>query len=52
MAWEEGNIVQAIVKADALRKEGRSVKLAVEPMTLQQAAEQVSSNCCCSLVYV
>lgn len=52
VAWGEGNIVQAIVKADALRKEGRSVKLAVEPMTLQQAAEQVSSNYCCSLVYV
>lgn len=52
VAWGEGNILQAIAKADALRKEGRSVKLAVSPMTLEQAAAEVSSNCCSSLVYV
>lgn len=52
VAWGEGNILQAIAKADALRKEGRSVKLAVSPMSLEQAAAEVSSNCCSSLVYV
>ncbi len=52
VAWGEGNILQAISKADALRKEGRSVKLAVSPMTLEQAAAEVSSNCCSCLVYV
>lgn len=52
VAWGQDNILQAIAKANALRQEGRSVKLAVEPMTLEQAAVEVGRNCCSSLVYV
>lgn len=52
VAWQEGNLEEAIQKAAALRSEGRSVKLATEPLTLEAAAVALKENCCNSLVYV
>lgn len=52
VAWNEGKLPEAIAKADALRNEGRSVKLCTEAMDLAAAAEAVKEYCCSSLVYV
>ncbi|WP_405378253.1 ATP phosphoribosyltransferase regulatory subunit [Phascolarctobacterium sp.] len=52
VAWSEGKLPEAIGKASALRKEGRSVKLCTEAMDLAQAAAAVKEYCCNSLVYV
>lgn len=52
VAWSEGKLPEAIAKATALRKEGRSVKLCTEAMDLTSAAIAVKEYCCSSLVYV
>ena len=52
VAWSEGKLPEAISKATALRKEGRSVKLCTEAMDLAAAAAAVKEYCCASLVYV
>lgn len=52
VAWKEGMLAGAIAKASALRGEGRSVKLATEAMSLEEAAAAVKEYCCNSLVYV
>ncbi|MDY4920693.1 MAG: ATP phosphoribosyltransferase regulatory subunit [Phascolarctobacterium sp.] len=52
VAWSEGKLPEAIAKATALRKEGRSVKLCTEAMDLAAAAQAVKEYCCSSLVYV
>ena len=52
VAWSEGKLPEAIAKATALRKEGRSVKLCTEAMDLAAAASAVKEYCCSSLVYV
>ena len=52
VAWSEGKLPEAIAKATALRREGRSVKLLTEAADLQGAALAVKENGCKSLVYV
>lgn len=52
VAWNAGRLLEAIGKASALRREGRSVKLATEAMELKEAAEAAKEYCCNSLVYV
>lgn len=52
VAWSDGKLNEAIAKATALRKEGRSVKLCTEAMDLTAAASAVKEYCCSSLVYV
>lgn len=52
VGWADGKLTEAIVKASALRAEGRSVKLLTEPAELAEAAAAVKEYCCKSLVYV
>ena len=52
VAFPEGKIQEAIVKATALRAEGKSVKLATEAMNLEDAAKEAQTLCCTSLVYI
>lgn len=52
VAYAEGALPEAIKRACALRAEGRSVKLATEPMTIEEAASAVKEYCCNSLVLV
>ena len=52
VAWSEGKLPEAIAKATALRREGRSVKLLTEAADLQGAALAVKEYGCKSLVYV
>lgn len=52
VAWSEGKLSEAIAKATALRREGRSVKLLTEAADLQGAALAVKEYGCKSLVYV
>lgn len=52
VAFPEGKLQEAIVKATALRAEGKSVKLATEAMTLEEAAKEAQTLCCTSLVYI
>lgn len=52
VAWADGKLPEAIKRAVELRGEGRSVKLATEPMTIEQAAMAVKEYFCNSLVLV
>jgi len=52
VAYAEGKLEEAIKRACGLRSEGRSVKLATEPMTIEEAAAAVKEYCCNSLVLV
>ena len=52
VTWSEGKLPEAIAKATALRREGRSVKLLTEAADLQGAALAVKEYGCKSLVYV
>ncbi|MDO4177590.1 MAG: ATP phosphoribosyltransferase regulatory subunit [Phascolarctobacterium sp.] len=52
VAFPEGKLQAAIQKATALRAEGKSVKLATEAMTLEEAAKESQALCCTSLVYI
>lgn len=52
VAYGEENILTAIKKACSLRQEGKSVRLATEPMSLEAAAVEVGKNYCSCLVYV
>jgi len=52
VAFPEGKLQEAIVKATALRAEGKSVKLATEAMSLEEAAKEMQTLCCTSLVYI
>lgn len=52
VAFPEGKLQEAIIKATALRAEGKSVKLATEAMTLEEAAKEAQTLCCTSLVYI
>lgn len=52
VAYAEGCLEEAIKRACALRAEGRSVKLATEPMTMEAAAAAVKEYSCNSLVLV
>lgn len=52
VAWAEGKLPEAIKRAASLRAEGRSVKLATVPMTIEEAAAAVKECYCNSLVLV
>ena len=52
VAYAEGKLTEAIKRASSLRAEGRSVKLATEPMTMEAAAAAVKEYACNSLVLV
>lgn len=52
VAWSEDKLLEAIAKAQALRAEGRSVKLCTEAMSLEDAAKALKDYACNSLVYV
>lgn len=52
VAYVEGKLPEAIKRACSLRAEGRSVKLATEPMTIEAAAAAVKDYSCNSLVLV
>lgn len=52
VAYADGGLEEAIKRACALRAEGRSVKLATEPMNMEEAAAAVKEYCCNSLVLV
>lgn len=52
VAYVEGKLAEAIKRACSLRAEGRSVKLATEPMTIEAAAAAVKDYSCNSLVLV
>ena len=52
VAWVEGKLPEAIERTAALRAEGRSVKLATEPMNIEAAAAAVKEYSCNSLVLV
>ncbi len=52
VAYSEGSIETAIKKAEGLRSEGKSVRMAVEPMNLETAAVEAEKNSCSCLVYV
>lgn len=52
VAFPEGKLQDAIIKATALRAEGKSVKLATEAMSLEEAAKEMQILCCTSLVYI
>lgn len=52
VAYVEGKLPEAIKRACSLRAEGRSVKLATEPMSIEAAAAAVKDYSCNSLVLV
>ncbi len=52
VAWAPGKITEAIAKANALREEGRSVKLCTDGMDLASAAQAAQDYNCSSMVYV
>lgn len=52
VAYAEGALKNAIERACSLRAEGRSVKLATEPMTMEEAAAAVKEYSCSTLVLV
>lgn len=52
VAYAEGQLMEAIKRASSLRAEGRSVKLATEPMTIVEAAAAVKEYVCKTLVMV
>ncbi len=52
VAWAPGKLTEAIAKANALREEGRSVKLCTDSMDLVSAAQAAQDYSCSSMVYV
>ena len=52
VAFAEGKLKEAIIKASQLRAEGKSVKLCTEALSLEEAAKECKALCCTSLVYI
>lgn len=52
VAWPEGKEEEAIKEAVALRSQGKTVKLATEAMTKEEAAQRAKNNKCQTMMFL
>lgn len=52
VAWDEGNLAQAIAEATRLRQEGWRVDLALRPASLEQAEQVARERGCTNIQYI
>ena len=52
VAWQAGCLPQAIVQGMRLRRSGKTVKLATEPLSQSEAVEAQRANACDTLLYI